>query len=140
MIAASRGFTTLSREDVMAAEVTRREAITRLATVAAVGGLLVATSGQARAAEQVHEEAKGSDLHVEWGFAQKKQVGLLVVKFKSRFAEPPAVLLTPYYDGTGREVTHVETLVRVDDSEFELISANAAEEYSVSWVAIGRRK
>jgi hypothetical protein len=129
----------------MSEEVTRREAISKLAATAGIGALLAATTAEARAtttfaAESFHHEARGADLHVEWGIVKKTQDGALTVKFKNRFDDPPVVQLTSYWDGQGAEVGHVETLDHVNHGEFRLVSANQADNYFVSWVAIGRRK
>ena len=117
-----------------------RGAITKLATAASVGGLLAAATSEARAADSFHHEGKGDDLHIEWGMAHKPKEGSITVSFKVRFADPPAVLLTPHWAGEGKEVAYVETLEKVTHSEFKLVSTNAAENYFVSWVAIGRKK
>ncbi len=129
----------------MSEEVTRREVISKLAATAGIGALLAATTGEARAnttlaAESFHHEARGADLHVEWGIVNKPKEGSLTVKFKNRFDDPPVVQLTPFWDGQGAEVGHVETLEQVTHGEFKLVSGNAADNYFVSWVAIGRRK
>jgi hypothetical protein len=124
----------------MADEVTRRGAITTLATAAGVGALVAATAQPARAADPFHSEGKGDDLHVEWGLAHKPKEGSLTITFKVRFADPPVVLLTPFWDGEGKEVGHFETLEKVTQTEFTLISGNFAENYYVSWLAIGRKK
>jgi hypothetical protein len=124
----------------MSEDLTRRGAITRMAAAAGVAGLIAASAREARAADAFHHEARGDDLHVEWGTAHKPKVGALTVTFKEKFADPPAVLLTPFWDGDGREVSHVETLEKVTHGEFKLVSDNAADNYYVSWVAIGRKK
>jgi hypothetical protein len=67
-------------------------------------------------------------------------VGSLTVTFKNRFDDPPAVLLTPFWEGQGEQVTNWETLEKVTHGEFKLVSKNAGENYYVSWVAIGRRR
>jgi hypothetical protein len=121
-------------------EVTRREAITKLAATAGVGALLAAAASEARGADAFHHEARGDDLHVEWGLVQKPKVGSLTVTFKNRFDDPPVVLLTPFWDGQGDQVTNWETLEKVTHGEFKLVSNNAGENYYVSWVAIGRRR
>jgi hypothetical protein len=127
------------------AEVTRREAIGTLTATAGVGALLAAVTAPERAnanmtAETYHHEARASDLHVEWGLAPKANDGGYEVKFKRAFAEPPAVLLTPYWEGQGAAVGFIETLDKVSRHGFKAISGNAAENYYVSWVAIGRRR
>jgi len=128
----------------MSEPVTRREAMNKLAATAGLGALLAAATSEARASttlasEPFHQEARGDDLHVEWGIVRKTENGALTVKFKNRFADPPAVLLTPFWEGQGEQVTNWETLDRVGRDEFRLVSNNAAENYFVSWVAIGRR-
>ena len=104
----------------MGDEVTRREAITKLAATAGVGALLAAAASEARGADAFHHEARGDDLHVEWGLVHKPNVGSLTVTFKNRFDDPPAVLLTPFWEGSDQEVTHWETLAKVAQDEFKL--------------------
>jgi hypothetical protein len=141
LITASRHITALANEDEpMADTVTRREVVSKLAATTGIGALLVAATAEARGAEGFHHEGRGDAVHVEWGIVNKPNVGALTVTFKNKFADPPVVLLTPYWDGQGAEVGHVETLEKVTHSEFKLVSDNAAENYYVSWVAIGRRK
>jgi hypothetical protein len=122
------------------ADVTRREVIGTLAATAGVGALLAATAAQAKDVEPYHHDDKGSDLHVEWGLVHKPKGGEYRVKFRKAFAGPPAVVLTPWWDNQGGQVSFIETLVHVDHDEFRAISDNAAENYYVSWVAIGRGK
>jgi hypothetical protein len=107
----------------MSDDVTRREAISKLAATAGIGALLAATAGTARAkttlaSETVHHEAKGDELHVEWGIVNKPKEGALSIEFKKRFADPPVVLLTPFWEGQNTSVGFVETLDHVSHSEF----------------------
>jgi hypothetical protein len=125
-------------------EVSRREAIGKLAATAGAGALFAAVAAEAhagaKAADESHHEAKGSELHVEWGKVHKPNDGGYEVKFKREFAEPPTVLLTPYWEGQGAQVGNFETLDKVTHEGFKATSGNSAENYYVSWVAIGRRK
>lgn len=62
----------------------------------------------------------------------------------TRFAAPPTLILSPLWKGQGAGVGHAETLNRVErttggDYYFETVSGNAAGNYCVSWLAIGRR-
>jgi hypothetical protein len=126
------------------AEVTRREAISTLAATAGVGALLAATAearaNAAAAIDTYHHAAPAADLHVEWGIHHKPKEGEYTVRFEKGFSERPAVLLTPYWHDQGAEVGRIETLVHVDEKEFRGVSANAAENYFVMWLAIGRKR
>jgi hypothetical protein len=122
------------------AEFTRREAITKLAATAGVGALILAATAEARAVETFHHEGAGSDVHVEWGAVEKAKDGEYTVKFRKGFGELPTVLLTPWWHGDGREVSHVETIVSLSHNEFKATSGNFAENYFVSWLAIGKKK
>jgi len=127
------------------ADVTRREAISKMAATAGVGALLAATSAEARpstadAPEPFHHDAPAADLHVEWGIHHKTKVGEFAVKFERGFADRPAVQLTPFWHSSGSGVSYVETLVHVDEKEFKGISENAADNYFVMWLAIGRKR
>jgi hypothetical protein len=124
----------------MSEPVTRREIINKLAATAGVGALLAAATAEAQAVEQTHHEGKGPDLHFEFGLVNKPKEGALTVKFKARFADPPVVVLTPYWEGQNSGVGFIETLDKVTHSEFTLVSGNAAENYFVSWLAIGRKR
>jgi hypothetical protein len=132
------------RERTMA-DVTRREAIHKLAATAGVGALLAAAApAQARAnaaeaLEPYHHEAEGSEVHVEWGIVNKPKAGEYMVRFRKGFSERPAVLLTPLFYDDGRQVGAIETLIHVGEKEFRAVSDNAADNYFVSWLAIGKK-
>ena len=125
------------------ADVTRREIIGKLAATAGVGALLTAATAEASEdakPESTHSESRGSDLHIEYGMIRKPNGGEYTVKFKREFSGPPTVLLTPYWHDQGSQVSYIETLVHVSHREFRGVSDNAAENYYVSWVAIGRKR
>jgi hypothetical protein len=129
----------------MSEAVTRREAINKLAATAGIGALFALATPEAEAntkvaSEPFHHEGKGDEIHIEWGIVRKAKAGALTVEFKRRFADPPVVILTPFWDGQGDGVGFIETLDHVSHGEFRLVSGNAADNYFVSWVAIGRRK
>jgi|HubBroStandDraft_4_1064222.scaffolds.fasta_scaffold401852_1 hypothetical protein len=128
------------------AEFTRREAFGKLAATAGVGALIAATAARAETTapedrpESYHHEAHGSDIHVEWGMVHKPAGGEYVVKFHKGFAERPAIVLTPLWHDQNSQVSYIETLVQVSEHEFKGISDNSAENYFVSWVAIGKKR
>ena len=122
------------------AEVSRREAIGALAATAGVGALLLTATSKAKAVEPFHHEAGGSDVHIEWGIVNKAKGGEYKVKFRKEFAELPTVQLTPWWHDQNSQVSYIETLVEVTHHEFRAISDNAAENYFVSWLAIGKKK
>jgi hypothetical protein len=127
------------------AHFTRREAFGKLAATAGVGALIAAAAKAETMTpddrpESYHHEAHGGDLHVEWGMVHKTSGGEYVVKFRKGFAERPAVVLTPLWHGQNSQVSYIETLVQVGEHEFKGISDNSAENYFVSWVAVGKKR
>lgn len=76
------------------------------------------------------------DKLIQFGY-RRKTAARLRVDFSRRFSVPPAVVVTPCWEGAGREVGHAETIGRVTREGFVLYSSNAAENYFVPWMAIG---
>ena len=127
------------------ADLTRREAFGRAAATAAIGALIAATGAKAETTpedrpESSHHDAHAGDIHVEWGFVHKPAGGEYAVKFRKQFAERPAVILTPMWHDQNSQVNYIETLVHVSEHEFKGISDNSAENYFVSWIAIGKKR
>ena len=57
----------------------------------------------------------------------------------SEFAEPPVVVVTPFWEGqTG--VGHAETITDISTDYVRTASGNSGFNYSVSWIAIGPRR
>jgi hypothetical protein len=54
------------------------------------------------------------------------------------FEYPPLVLVTPRWEGENSEVGHSETIDTVQNDGFTVVSGNAAGNYYVNWIAIGR--
>jgi hypothetical protein len=122
------------------AQVNRRQAFTKLVAAAGIGALLTSATSEARAAEGDHHDAAASDLHAEWGLVKKTRGGEYTVTFHKPFAEVPSVQLTPLWDGTDVTVGHIETLTMVSKTAFKAISGNKAENYFVSWLAVGPKE
>jgi len=77
------------------------------------------------------------DFLLQYGIAPKTAASQSVA-FATPFGAPPNVVISPFWDGQNAEVGHAETLERVAADRFELISNNAAGNYFVCWVALGR--
>lgn len=67
----------------------------------------------------------------------KAAVGPLEIPFGYKFASPPVVLLTSYWQGGAGEVGHIETVTAVDNDFCVITSGNAAANYFVDWMAVG---
>jgi hypothetical protein len=71
------------------------------------------------------------------GRTLKAAVGTIEISFGTTFAEPPFVVVSPNWpDGV---VGSIETIKAVDRSNCQVNSQNAANNYHVSWVAVGRK-
>jgi hypothetical protein len=70
------------------------------------------------------------------GKTLKAVAGQIEINFGIAFAEPPLVFLTPEWTGP---VGYIETVTGVDIDKFRVSSNNAAANYHVNWMAIGRR-
>ena len=62
----------------------------------------------------------------------------LKVTFKFPFEGLPTVTVTPVWENTGNEVPHVETLGEVAEDHFICWSNNAADQFGIMWIAIGK--
>lgn len=76
------------------------------------------------------------DRLIQYGYARKAAVRGRV-DFARAFHDPPTVVVTPVWEGSGREVGHAETIDRVSNEGFMLYSNNRAANYYVSWIAVG---
>ncbi|MFK7786558.1 MAG: hypothetical protein AB8B56_15665 [Crocinitomicaceae bacterium] len=81
----------------------------------------------------------GDDLRVDANIVNKTASGKLRVYFLERFDTPPTVSLSPWWDDANSGVGSIETLTKVTNEYFELVSGNAASNYFVSWVAVAER-
>jgi len=72
-----------------------------------------------------------------FGKVLKAVAGPIEVNFGYTFKEPPLVFLTPEWPAGG--VGYVETVMSVDTDKFRLSSNNAAGNYHVNWLAIGKK-
>jgi len=60
-----------------------------------------------------------------------------IIPFAPAFSATPTVVLSPFWAGQRREVGHAETIVRVIPADFIVSSNNRANNYFVSWIAVG---
>lgn len=72
----------------------------------------------------------------EAGVANKIGPGKLRVYFEQKFTSPPHVNVSPWYNDQNSEVGDVETIVKITNTYFEVISANQSPDYFVTWIAI----
>ena len=76
---------------------------------------------------------------METGVWKKQAPGGVEISFKAPFKAPPAVVVTPFWNGSASGVAYAETLTSVSADKFTVVSANSAPDYFVSWMAIGQR-
>lgn len=91
-------------------------------------------SAQQQAAPIVTELAGGQV--IASGYALKSTTGAIDIPFGTTFADRPNVVVSPLWVA---EVGGIETITRVNRDRFQVTSKNAANNYFVSWVAVGRR-
>jgi len=73
------------------------------------------------------------------GIVNKLGTGTQRVYFTKPFSGTPIVMLSPWWkDGSNSGVGSVETLTLVTNYYFEFTSKNAAQNYFVNWVAVGK--
>lgn len=111
------------------------------------GAMFVSNSGNAARNYSVNWLAIGSqsggndtfelpgDHLLQIGIAPKNAAATRVT-FPQPFRETGAVVVTPAWP---RPVGHAETLSGFDRDGFDLISGNAAPDYRVHWIALGKR-
>jgi hypothetical protein len=76
---------------------------------------------------------------IERGIANKTSVGKLTIRFTTPFNNIPGVVVSPYWKGQGEQVGDSETIMAVTRRNFTVVSGNAANNYFVSWIAVGQR-
>ncbi|MES2554930.1 MAG: H-type lectin domain-containing protein [Bacteroidota bacterium] len=59
------------------------------------------------------------------------------VYFTKPFANPPIVMISPWWNDANQGVGLVETVTMVTNTYFEITSGNMAPNYFVNWVAVG---
>jgi hypothetical protein len=78
-------------------------------------------------------------LTIEAGRALKASAGRLTILFSTPFIEQPQVIVSPFWEGQNAEVGHDETISVIDNQSFTVVSGNAAPNYFVNYIAVGRR-
>lgn len=76
------------------------------------------------------------DRMIQFGYKRKTEA-VCNIDFRRRFSTPPSVVVTPVWENAGREVGHAETIGHVSRTGVRLYSSNAAQNYFVSWIAVG---
>jgi hypothetical protein len=67
---------------------------------------------------------------------RKAAAGVADIPFGHTFAEPPIVVISPLWV---EPVAATETITKIEADKFQVVSANAAPNYFVSWIAIGKK-
>jgi hypothetical protein len=66
---------------------------------------------------------------------RKQAAGPIDIPFNHTFSSPPVVVVTSvWHAGVGS----IETVTRVDSDRFQVNSGNAAADYFVNWIAMGK--
>jgi hypothetical protein len=58
------------------------------------------------------------------------------IPFGMNFSEPPIVVVSPNWTA---QVGYIDTITRVDKDKFQVTSANAAGNFYISWIAVGKK-
>jgi len=74
---------------------------------------------------------------IQSGKVNKPAPGTVRVVFNNPFVDIPNVVLTPHWENAGH-VGFIETLTVVRPDYFEFTSPNAAGNYYVQWMSLGR--
>ncbi len=66
----------------------------------------------------------------------------LTIDFSVEFETAPVVLVSSFWDGSDSEVGHAETIRKITQTGFQVISGNQTppgdlQPYKVNWIAIG---
>jgi len=85
----------------------------------------------------VHVEKLGTSI-LQSGTVLKSTSGALEIQFRQPFASPPVVLISPFWNGSDRGVGYIETITSINENAFVVNSSNAATNYYVTWIAVGR--
>ena len=70
------------------------------------------------------------------GLWNKNASGPIDIPFNTKFSEPPVVVISPNWPV--RAGVEEETISRVEKTFFQVTSKNAAGDYYVSWMAMGK--
>jgi hypothetical protein len=79
------------------------------------------------------------DLLIEMGRTPKRSV-TVTPQLLAGFGQPPSIQVSPFWNGQRRGVGHAETVGRVAQNSFDVLSDNGASNYFVSWLAVGTRR
>jgi hypothetical protein len=85
----------------------------------------------------IHVEKLGTSL-LQSGTVLKSTPGALEIQFRQPFASTPVVVVSPFWNGSGQGVGYIETVTSINEHAFVVNSSNAASNYYVTWIAIGR--
>jgi hypothetical protein len=85
----------------------------------------------------IHVEQLGTTL-LQSGTMLKSTPGAHEIQFRQPFASPPVVVISPFWNGSGGGVGYIETITSINENAFVVNSSNAATNYYVTWIAVGR--
>jgi hypothetical protein len=106
--------------------------------IAVATSLILATTSLAfaqQARPNAITDLPGGQLMVA-GIWLKAASGSVDIPFGTTFSDQPIVVVSPNYtSGVGS----IETVTRVDKDKFQVTSANAASNFYVSWIAVGKK-
>jgi hypothetical protein len=80
----------------------------------------------------------GTNTVMMFGRVQKPNIGPVVIRFGHEFAAPPVVTISPAWLGSDRPVGTIDTVTDIQPDEFTVISPNAAANFYIDWIAIGK--
>jgi len=85
----------------------------------------------------IHVEQLGTTL-LQSGTMLKSTPGAHEIQFRQPFASPPVVVISPFWNGSTGGVGYIETITSINENAFVVNSSNAATNYYVTWIAVGR--
>lgn len=82
------------------------------------------------------QSLKVGDMLIQSG-AYRKTTTFATVNFPQHFGGTPTVVVSPWWQFQHSGVGHAETIEEITKTNFKLASANKANNYFVTWIAIG---
>jgi hypothetical protein len=80
----------------------------------------------------------GTDYVMKFGRWPKTTAGALTISFGHEFAAPPFVTISPFWNGSSGAVGSIDTITNIQPDEFTVTSQNAASNFFIDWIAIGK--
>ncbi|NEO31865.1 MAG: hypothetical protein F6K36_15795 [Symploca sp. SIO3C6] len=69
--------------------------------------------------------------------ANKTSPGSLTISFPTKYKSKPVVVISPYWQGQNKQISYIPTINKVTKKNFQVVSDNYADNYYVSWIAVG---